>query len=259
MHIEVRGTGPDLVLLHGWAMHGGVFAALAERLAPRFRLHVVDLPGHGRSLYSPVPLELEAIADNLARRLPRALWLGWSLGGLAALQLAQRHPERARGLLMLCAPPRFMRAADWPQGMEPEVFRDFAQGLARDYRGTIDRFLVLEAQGSDHGQSELALLRAQVFAHGEPAPAALEQGLALLRETDLRTGLPQLRVPSVWLAGRRDRLVRAQALELAALAAPNARYRRIDGAGHAPFLSHAGEVAAEIDAFEARLRGQAAA
>ena len=110
MHIETRGTGPDLVLLHGWAMHGGVFAELAERLSPRFRLHLVDLPGHGRSLYSPVPLELEAIADNLARRLPRALWLGWSLGGLAALQLAQAHPERARGLLMLCAPPRFVRS-----------------------------------------------------------------------------------------------------------------------------------------------------
>src|SRR5687767_3039137 len=108
MHIEVRGSGPDLVLLHGWAMHGGVFATLAERLEPHFRLHLVDLPGHGRSNYSPVPLELDAVADNLARRLPRATWLGWSLGGLFALQLALRHPERARGLAMLCAPPRFM-------------------------------------------------------------------------------------------------------------------------------------------------------
>ena len=259
MHIETRGSGPDLVLLHGWAMHGGVFATLAERLAPRFRLHLVDLPGHGRSLYSPVPLELAAIADNLARRLPRALWLGWSLGGLAALQLAQAHPERARGLLMLCAPPRFTHAADWPHGMATEVFRDFAQGLAQDYRATIDRFLVLEAQGSDHGQSELALLRAQVFAQGEPAPAALAQGLALLRDTDLRAGLPRLPVASLWLGGRRDKLVSAQAMAQAAALCPGGSFRRFERAGHAPFLSHADEVAAAIDAFEAGLRAGAAA
>jgi pimeloyl-[acyl-carrier protein] methyl ester esterase len=234
-------------------MHAGVFATLAERLAERYRLHLVDLPGHGRSLYSPVPLELDAIADNLCRRLPPALWLGWSLGGLVALNAAQRHPERLRGLVMLCAPPRFMRGPDWPQGMEPSVMRDFAGGLARDYRATIDRFLVLEAQGSDHGHSELALLRAQVFAEGEPTARALELGLALLRNTDLRAGLPTLAVPSLWLAGRRDRLVMAQALELAAKTAPSARYARIDGAGHAPFLSHAGEVAAAIDQFTASL------
>lgn len=251
MHIEARGSGPDLVLLHGWAMHCGVFATLAERLAAHFTLHLVDLPGHGRSVHSPLPLELDAVTDNLMRRLPRAHWLGWSLGGLFALRMAQRHAARVRTLVMLCAPPRFMRGADWPQGMEPSVFHAFAGGLARDYRATIDRFLVLEAQGSDHGQSELALLRAQVFAQGEPAPGALEAGLALLRNTDLRAGLPALAMPSLWLAGRRDRLVMAQGLELAAQAAPHARYRRIDRAGHAPFLSHANEIAAEVLDFAA--------
>jgi pimeloyl-[acyl-carrier protein] methyl ester esterase len=158
MHIETRGTGPDLVLLHGWAMHGGVFAAAGR--APGAALP--PAPGrparHGRSLYSPVPLELEAIADNLARRCrARCGWAGRS-AGLVALQLAQRHPERARGLLMLCAPPRFVRGRTGRMGHGAGgVFQDFAQGLARDYRATIDRFLVLEAQGSDHGQSELAL------------------------------------------------------------------------------------------------------
>jgi pimeloyl-[acyl-carrier protein] methyl ester esterase len=249
MHVEKRGTGPDLVLLHGWAMHSGVFATLAERLARHFTLHLVDLPGHGHSAHSPVPLEMDAVADNLARRLPRAAWLGWSLGGLFALHIAQRHPERVRALVLVCAPPRFMRAPDWPQGMEAAVFRDFAGGLSRDYRATIDRFLVLEAQGSRNAREELALLRAQVFSAGEPRPEALGEGLALLRNTDLREALPRLAMPSLWLAGRRDRLVRAQALELAAQATPQSIYQCIDGAGHAPFLSHADEIAAAVLGF----------
>ena len=251
MYIESRGSGPDLVLLHGWAMHGGVFATLAERLAAHFTLHLVDLPGHGRSAHSPVALELEAVADNLSRRLPRAAWLGWSLGGLFALQVAQRHPGRVRALVMLCAPPRFMHGADWPQGMAPATFHAFADGLAQDYRATVDRFLVLEAQGSEHARTELALLRAQVFAAGEPRPEALAEGLALLRDSDLRAGLPQLSMPSLWIGGRRDRLVLAPALEASAQAAPNASYRCIHGAGHAPFLSHADELAAALLAFAA--------
>ena len=43
MHIEVTGHGPDLVLIHGWALQGGVFAPLVQRLADRFTLHLVDL------------------------------------------------------------------------------------------------------------------------------------------------------------------------------------------------------------------------
>lgn len=53
MHIDVIGQGPALVLLHGWALHGGVFAPLVERLSPHFQLHLVDLPGHGFSRQDP--------------------------------------------------------------------------------------------------------------------------------------------------------------------------------------------------------------
>ena len=48
-YIATLGDGPDLVLLHGWAMHGGIFGPLIDALAGHFRLHVVDLPGHGHS------------------------------------------------------------------------------------------------------------------------------------------------------------------------------------------------------------------
>ncbi|HRA24442.1 MAG TPA: alpha/beta fold hydrolase, partial [Usitatibacteraceae bacterium] len=49
LHVELAGQGPDLVLLHGWGLHGGVWQGLARELAPAFRLHLVDLPGHGHS------------------------------------------------------------------------------------------------------------------------------------------------------------------------------------------------------------------
>lgn len=245
MQIAVRGSGPPLVMLHGWAMHAGVFAPLLERLEAHFQLHLVDLPGHGGSRDSEVPLELSAVAARAAAHTPAARWLGWSLGGLVALHAAQRHPASVRALVMVGASPRFVRSPDWPQGMDAGVFHGFAADLARDYPATIDRFLVLEAQGSDHLRDEIRLLRATVFACGEPRPGQLLDGLALLQDTDLRAGLPALAMPSLWIAGRRDRLVSPDAMQEAARLC-GGDFHRVEQGGHAPFLTHADEVASAI-------------
>jgi pimeloyl-[acyl-carrier protein] methyl ester esterase len=247
---EVRGQGPALVLLHGWAMHAGIFAPLVQRLEAHFTLHLVDLPGHGRSRDAGLPLDLSHAAEAVAAVVPeRALWLGWSLGGLVALQAAAAKPARLRGLVMVAASPRFVRAADWPQGMENAVFRTFASELQRDYRGTLDRFLMLEAQGSEKMRDELRLLRAEAFAHGEPHTDVLCDGLGLLEDSDLRTALPALAMPSLWIAGRRDRLVSPAAMQAAADAAPGASFHQVASGGHAPFLTQADEVAQAVRDF----------
>lgn len=240
---EVRGQGPALVLLHGWAMHAGIFAPLVERLAPHFTLHLVDLPGHGRSAGAGLPLTLDNAAAQVCAVVPaRALWLGWSLGGLVALHAAATRPAQVRGLVMVAASPRFVRSDDWPHGMDAAVFRDFAHALGSDYPGTLDRFLMLEAQGSDHVREELRLLRGELFAHGEPAAGVLCDGLGLLERSDLRAALPGLAMPSLWIAGRRDRLVSPQAMQAAAALAPSSRWHQVASGGHAPFLTHADEV-----------------
>lgn len=254
LSIETLGSGPPLVLLHGWAMHAGLFSPLSERLRNRYSLHLVDLPGHGHSRDSRVPLQLPALAQAVAAQVPeRAVWLGWSLGGLVALQAARQFPQRLRGLAMLCANPRFVRGDDWPQGMPAEIFQGFAKDLENDYRATLDRFLMLEAQGSDHMREELRMLRDQVYARGEPPPQTLRDGLALLQQSDLRDGLATLAMPSLWLAGRRDRLVSPASMRAAASHAVQATYVEIAHGGHAPFLTHAEEVADAIDAFVAQL------
>ena len=251
LHVEVAGHGPPLVLLHGWAMHGGVFAPLVARLRDRFTLHVVDLPGHGLSRGVDVPLALEDCAAAVAAIVPRAPWCGWSLGGLVALQAAATLPQQLPALAMLCASPCFVRVASagdasWKYGVSAEIFRDFAAGLRSDYRGTLDRFVALEAFGSEHAKDEIRALRDELFARGEPTAQVLADGLLLLETSDLRGRLPGLRMPSLWLAGRRDRLVDPRAMRDAAALAQDARFAVIEHAGHAPFLTHADAVATQL-------------
>jgi len=247
MHIDVHGSGPDLVLIHGWAMHGGIFAPLLPLLAAHFRVHVVDLPGHGYSAGGE-PIDLLSCARHIAARTPRALWVGWSFGGLVSLQAALAVADQVCGIVEIAASPKFVAAADWPAGVPAEVFTQFGAGLLADYRGTIERFLALETLGSTEGKDELRALKAHVFERGEPSLDVLEQGLEVLQATDLRAELPRLAMPSCWVAGRRDRLVPAPAMRWSAAQSPHARYVEI-ASGHAPFLSHAGEVAAAITTF----------
>lgn len=246
LHVDVVGNGPPLVLLHGWAMHGGLFAPLTDRLREQHTLHIVDLPGHGGSRDCDVPLTLVAATHAILEAVPVAPWCGWSLGGLLSLHAASTQPRRVPALAMLCATPKFVRSDDWPQGMPAETFRGFADGLRDDWRGTLERFIALEAFGSDHARDELRTLQEALFARGEPASRVLADGLALLEDSDLRDLLPALRVPSLWIAGRRDRLVSPLAMETAARAAPYAHHVRIEHAGHAPFLTHADEVAGHL-------------
>ncbi|MBS0557565.1 MAG: pimeloyl-ACP methyl ester esterase BioH [Proteobacteria bacterium] len=248
MHIETMGEGPDLVLLHGWAMHGGIFAPLTRALRERFRLHVVDLPGHGFSRDDDLTLDPQTCANALLATLPRAIWIGWSFGGLVALNAALAQPDAVRGLAMIATSPRFVAAPDWPHAVPIEVFTQFDTGLRGDYRATIERFLALEAMGSDHARAELRELQAQVFARGEPALAALEQGLHILETADLRARIAELDVPNLWIGGRRDRLVPAAAMRWAAQRNPHGRFVEISS-GHAPFVSHAADVASAIVEF----------
>ena len=255
LYVEVTGSGPPLVLLHGWAMHGGVFAALVAQLQERFTVYAVDLPGHGRSRDSSVPLTLDDSARAILAQVPDvAMWCGWSLGGLVALHSAAEQPTRVSRLAMLCASPRFVRdehgdSNGWRFGVSPEILQDFASGLRMDYRGTLERFVALEAFGSDHEKMEIRALRDALFARGEPAAHVLADGLVLLETTDLRARLPGLRMPSLWLGGRRDKLVDSRAMQLAAAAAPHAQFHCFEHSGHAPFITHAADVAAVLTDF----------
>jgi pimeloyl-[acyl-carrier protein] methyl ester esterase len=248
MHLHTTGHGPPLILLHGWAMHGGVFAPLVRELAADFECHLVDLPGHGLSEEQD-GLDLDRGVERMLQLLPPAPWLGWSLGGLFALEAAVRAPERVRGVIAVAASPRFVVGPDWQHAVAHAVFEEFAADLARDYRATIERFLALEVHGDAHPREEIRWLRERLAECPPSDPRILDDGLRILADTDLRPELPRLQVPSLWLAGQRDRLVPWQGMQAAAALAPGSQFQRIDRAGHAPFLSQPANVAAAVRGF----------
>lgn len=245
VHIERIGSGTPLVLIHGWAMHSGLFAPLTQALQRHFCVYLVDLPGHGRSR-TDTELSFEHVLPMLFEQVPDgAIWAGWSLGGLFALKAVERHPERIGGLIGIATTPCFVKSTDWAHGVPFEVFSGFAQGLRENFERTVQRFLALEAMGSAQATALLRSLHEEVMAFGAPDLEALQHGLTLLEYSDARPIVQGLKAPSLWIAGRRDRLVPAAALHWCAQATPQGRLLELDS-GHMPFLGHADTMATAI-------------
>jgi len=240
----------NLVLIHGWGMNAAVWNGFPAQIAPGLRPYPIELPGHGRCRFDPGQNDLRTWADACLAAAPeRAVWLGWSLGGLVALAAARRAPERIGALILMTATPRFVRAADWMPAMPEETLAQFHDGLTSDPSGTLSRFLTLELRGSEDARETLRELRRRLASRPEPDPAALSVGLDLLRNEDLRGPLPDVRCPALWLFGGRDTLVPVAVAGRIEILMPGARTVVIPGAAHAPFLSHRAETRAALRGF----------
>lgn len=251
LYVQTQGQGPDLVMLHGWGLHGGIFDAIAPQLAQDFTLHRVDLPGHGRSSNLDGEYTLRSVAEAVLVAVPEeSHWLGWSLGGRVALQAALLAPERVSKLIVVAASPRFLADSEsnWP-GVEPSILQGFADSLEQDYRKTLNQFLAIQAMGSERAREEIRILRDGLFAHGEPQLAALRGALNILQTADLRSQLEDIVCPTLFLAGQRDTLMPLAAAQLSAKLVANGHLQVIDGAGHGPFISHPEQFLESIKAF----------
>jgi len=257
LHVDITGEGADLVFLHGWAMHGGVFDELLPTLAQRYRVHCVDLPGHGRSEFDTGIRSLEQLTAAVQLHVPQqAMVLGWSLGGMIALKLAQWQALRA--LVLVSTTPRFVANESWPQGMAADIFAQFFSNLHQNLIGTVDNFLRLQVRGDSHAASTFAALHASLLQH--PAhPAALQAGLEILRDADERAALPDIRLPTLVMAGEYDRITHPNTSSYLAGHLPQARFCLIKRAGHAAFMSHREEFLGELQRFLTDLDNREAA
>jgi pimeloyl-[acyl-carrier protein] methyl ester esterase len=237
----VSGSGPELVLVHGWGMNSAIWTPLLPVLEARYRVTRLELPGHGAS--PACVARLDAWAEACLEAAPaHAAWLGWSLGGLVAQQAALLAPRRVERLFLIASTPCFVQRPDWGCAMPEDVFRQFAEALEDDIQLTLRRFLGLQVKGVADARHLLRVLDQALARRPTADPAGLRGGLRLLLEADLRARLGELRMPTHWLFGARDTLVPATITDcLRPLGQPPARLEVVPGAGHAPFLSHPDE------------------
>ncbi|MFP1455594.1 alpha/beta fold hydrolase [Escherichia coli] len=131
---QTKGQGNvHLVLLHGWGLNAEVWRCVDEELSSHFTLHLVACPASGVA-GDLVPMSLADMAEAVLRQAPdKAIWLGWSLGGLVASQIALTHPERVQALVTVASSPCLHARDGGAPGIKPDVLAGFQQQLSDDF------------------------------------------------------------------------------------------------------------------------------
>jgi len=252
------GAGRTLILLNGTGSPMNEWdPQLLGALARSHRVLVFDYPGLGRSGRAPVRWDFSAAADWTAA-LIRGVSdgpvdvLGWSMGGFIAQQLAVRHPELVRRLVLASTNPGGRRATLGPA---------WVQQADSDPAGSDDAFLRTNfprmPAAQARGRAFLSRLEAAIDSGAYPAetvPASTYRAMVQAEDPWLRSdgnsrALASLALPTLVITGRRDVITPPRNSRVLAELIPGAQLQLVAGAGHAFLFQLPDHAAAAISAF----------
>jgi pimeloyl-ACP methyl ester carboxylesterase len=222
IYYEVHGSGPALLLTHGYSLTSEMWQGQIEALSKQYKLVLWDMRGHGRSDYPDEPAaysEASTIADMAALLdevgAPTAIVGGLSLGGYMSLAFYGAHPERVAALLIIDTGPGFKKD-------------DARQAWNRRANDTGDRY---EREGLEVLKSASPEWPG-VHHRDATGLARAARGMLTQRDAHVIELLPGIKVPSLVVVGADDTPFLA-ASDYMAAKIPGAQKAVIPAAGHA--------------------------
>jgi non-heme chloroperoxidase len=246
------GSGPTVVLSHGWAASHAVWIPVARRLVESgHRVVLYDQRGHGASTRGTAPLDTTTLARDFAlvleaRDVPDAILAGHSMGGMTVMALATFQPEvlnqRGRAIVLVAT-----AAADTSLG-SPRVDRLAVRLIGSPYvsktlQSTNGHRFVRGAFGTEPVGSHMDLTRT-LFADCDPSVRA--GFLSSMSVMDLLDGIATIAVPTTVVIGSRDRLTPPARSQTLIDTIPGARLVTLPERGHMLPLEDPDAVADEI-------------
>jgi 2-succinyl-6-hydroxy-2,4-cyclohexadiene-1-carboxylate synthase len=230
LHAESGGDGPRVALVHGFTQTGRCWGPVATDLARDHEVVRVDAPGHGRS--ATVRAGLPDGADLVADRVGRATYLGYSMGGRLCLHLALRHPEVARGLVLVGATAGIEDAHE--RGVRRERDRQLAVRLRElGVPAFLDEWLAQPLFASLPPDAACVPERLENRVDGLASSLELAGTGA---QEPLWDDLHRIEVPVLVTSGEHDTKFTAIGRRVAETIGANARFATVPGAGHTAHL-----------------------
>ena len=249
MHIKKIGQGKDLVLIHGWGMHSGIWEPIIDRFSNQYTLHLVDIPGMGKS-HVINPYDLDHVTEEISKALPPSFdILGWSLGSLIAIKMSLMYPKKIHRMVLVGGTPCFINQTDWSYGVDVRDFNNFANKLFKNYKSTMINFYILQLMHSKNSKLIIKKLKEMEALENPPEIKSLQLGLDILLNNDLRNDINKIKHQTLLITGDMDRLTPKSASMWLESHLKESQLKLIKGASHIPFLSHSDEFFNCLDQF----------
>jgi malonyl-CoA O-methyltransferase len=195
----------SLVLIHGWGCNQSSWQPLIPELERLYKISLIDLPGFG-SAPAVDDYSLPQLLSILISQIPDKSWLvGWSLGGMLAIQLAHIYPQKISGVISLAANAKFVADSTYTSAMSLDVNQHFNQSFAADPVATLKLFSGLLAQGAQDERSLLKMFRKMLTA--DEVNSNWSQALELLSTLDNQRAISLLKLPCLHIFADGDSLV----------------------------------------------------
>ena len=259
---EELGSGPPLILLHGWCMSSAVWRFQFDALSENFRVIAPDLRGFGRSSDCSIDCNFSGFAADLAaliRHLDSAdiLLTGWSMGAQVALQALPLIREKLAGLVLVSATPTFIGRDDFSHALS----RIEADGMALKVRRNIHRALTgFISRMFAPGELDDVALAGQVsdVLSTVPVPTVevALQSLQALVDADMREIAAAVDLPTLIINGDSDIICLPEASAWLSNTISASRQSIFTGCGHALFLTCSSRFNAELTGFFRRISGR---
>jgi 3-oxoadipate enol-lactonase len=250
------GTGPDVVLLHPTPVHHAFWLPVAEQLADRYRLTLIDLRGHGKSTAGVGIITMAKLAEDThavlqAIQVRQAAFVGCSIGSYALYEYWRRFPQEMAALVFTCGKPQPDTAANREARRESMLAAQQPGGLAKFFDRMADTLVGATAQ-QRHPEVRAAA-RDMMDAVSLEAMLSVQQGL--IDRPDSVPTLQTIHVPVCAIAAGEDQGSTPAEMRAIAEQAPDAEFHLIEDAGHYAPLEQPETVAASIADFLDRRYG----
>ena len=224
VHAVVTGSGPAVVLSNSLGSDHRMWDAQLAELEKRFTVVRYDTRGHGVSPVPPGPYSIDDLTDDVVALLDRldierAHVVGLSLGGMTAMRLAARNPERVDRMVLLCTAVSLPPSQAWTD--RADTVR--AGGCIAVADGLVQRWF---SPGYTGDRSFWTSMIAATPVEGYAGCCAV------IAELDLREQLPSIAAPTLVVAGADDPATPPAMLAEIADAIPGARLLVVDDAAH---------------------------
>jgi non-heme chloroperoxidase len=248
LYVKDWGSGPPVVLLHGWPLNCDTWDEVSMALATAgFRAISYDRRGFGRSSQPWSGYDYDTLSDDLAAVLEatqagEATLIGFSMGGGEIARYMSRHGGRGvvRAALISSVVPYMLKTKDNPQGTDQATIDGIAKGIKEDrakfFASFFKDFFGVGIVSHPVSQETLDLAWNMAMQAGLKPTLACAQAFS---STDFRPDLAAFRVPVLIIHGTSDKTVPIDAAgRAAAKGISQSRLIEYDGAPHGLFATH---------------------